>query len=59
MLVSVEILRRASTQENVGALVTLRDVRKAAGNWKFNWASIAVWRPKKLTSGVAHEIKSH
>jgi PAS domain S-box-containing protein len=58
MLVSVEILRRAATQENVGALVTLRDVESRRQLEVQLGISSRLAAISRLTSGVAHEIKN-
>src|ERR1700735_1604348 len=58
LLVSVEILRRASTQENVGALVTLRDVESRRQLEVQLGISSRLAAISQLTSGVAHEIKN-
>jgi PAS domain S-box-containing protein len=56
--VSVQILRRNSLQETMGALVTLRDVesrRQIERQLDFSTRLAAISR---LTGGVAHEIKN-
>jgi hypothetical protein len=58
LAVGVQILRRSSGQESMGALVTLRDVesrRQLERQLDFSTRLAAISR---LTGGVAHEIKN-
>jgi len=58
LAVSVQILRKSSSQDSMGALVTLRDVesrRQLERQLDFSTRLAAISR---LTGGVAHEIKN-
>jgi PAS domain S-box-containing protein len=58
LLVSVEILRRAPSQENIGTLITLRDVESRRQLEVQLGISSRLAAITRLTSGVAHEIKN-
>jgi PAS domain S-box-containing protein len=58
LLVSVEILRRASRNEDIGTLVTLRDVESRRQIEVQLGISSRLAAITRLTSGVAHEIKN-
>jgi hypothetical protein len=58
LLVSVEILRRAASQENIGTLITLRDVESRRQLEIQLGISSRLAAITRLTSGVAHEIKN-
>jgi PAS domain S-box-containing protein len=58
LLVSVEILRRAPSQENIGTLITLRDVESRQQLEVQLGISSRLAAISRLTSGVAHEIKN-
>ena len=58
LLVSVEILRRAPSQEDIGTLITLRDVESRRQLEVQLGISSRLAAISRLTSGVAHEIKN-
>jgi PAS domain S-box-containing protein len=58
LLVTVEILRRASSQDNIGTLITLRDVESRRQLEVQLGISSRLAAISRLTSGVAHEIKN-
>jgi PAS domain S-box-containing protein len=58
LLVSVEILRRAPSQDNIGTLITLRDVESRRQLEVQLGISSRLAAITRLTSGVAHEIKN-
>src|SRR6202162_6519278 len=58
LLVTVEILRRTSSQENIGTLITLRDVESRRQLEVQLGISSRLAAISRLTSGVAHEIKN-
>jgi signal transduction histidine kinase len=58
LLVSVEILRRASSQDDIGTLITLRDVESRRQLEVQLGISSRLAAITRLTSGVAHEIKN-
>jgi len=58
LLVSVEILRRATSQEIIGTLVNLRDVESRRQLEVQLGISSRLAAITRLTSGVAHEIKN-
>jgi PAS domain S-box-containing protein len=58
LLVSVEILRRAPSQEDIGTLITLRDVESRQQLEVQLGISSRLAAISRLTSGVAHEIKN-
>ena len=58
LLVSVEILRRAPSENTVGTLITLRDVESRRQLEVQLGISSRLAAITRLTSGVAHEIKN-
>jgi signal transduction histidine kinase len=58
LLVSVEILRRSPSQEDIGTLITLRDVESRRQLEVQLGISSRLAAISRLTSGVAHEIKN-
>ena len=58
LLVRVEILRKRSSQEDIGTLVTLRDVESRRQLEVQLGISSRLAAITRLTSGVAHEIKN-
>jgi len=58
LLVSVEILQQAARQEDIGTLVTLRDVEGRRQLEVQLGISSRLAAISRLTSGVAHEIKN-
>jgi signal transduction histidine kinase len=58
LLVSVEILRKGAAQEDIGTLITLRDVESRRQLEVQLGISSRLAAITRLTSGVAHEIKN-
>ena len=58
LLVTVEVLKRAPSQENIGTLITLRDVESRRQLEVQLGISSRLAAITRLTSGVAHEIKN-
>jgi hypothetical protein len=58
LLVSVEVLRKGASQEDLGTLITLRDVESRRQLERQIDVSSRLAAISRLTGGVAHEIKN-